>query len=171
MKTTFFTLLIALFIGNQAIGQTLTVDSDNAKVSFNMPIEKVTGTITGLEASIVFNPSDLSSSKIKGSILVENLTTNNKMRDNHLKSGDFFEVKTYPTMSFESSSFKKTDKGYSMTGVVTIKDINKEVTINFTFEDNVFVGKLIIYSNDFGINEQKKREDSKVLVKLNVPVK
>jgi len=98
MKTTFFTLLIALFIGNQAIGQTLTVDSDNAKVSFNMPIEKVTGTITGLEASIVFNPSDLSSSKIKGSILVENLTTNNKMRDNHLKGGDFFEAKIYRTM-------------------------------------------------------------------------
>ena len=53
---------------------------------------------------------------------------------------------------------------------MTIKDIVKEESIKFTFEDGVFVGRCVIYSNDYQVHEQKTREKSKILVKINVPI-
>ena len=42
--------------------------------------------------------------------------------------------------------------------------------ISFKFDNGVFVGKCIIYSNDYKIKTQKNREDSKILIKISVPV-
>lgn len=171
MKNSMLTLVLALIFGASTFAQTMTVDASKAVVSFNVPAEKTTGTLTGLEAKIVFDPSNLASSTIKGSIPVSTITTGSKMRDKHILNDEFFNAAKYPKMSFSSTSITKTEKGYTMTGQLTIKAITKDVKINFTFENNVFVGKLIVYTNDFDINVQKDKEDSKVLVKLTVPVK
>lgn len=171
MKNSMLTLMLAFLFGASSFAQTMTVDASKAEVSFKVPAENTTGTITGLEAKIVFDPNNLTSSTIKGSIPVENISTGSKMRDKHLMNDEFFNAAKYPKMEFASTSIKKTEKGYSMTGKLTIKGVSKDVTINFTFENNVFVGKLIVYTNDFDFNVQKEKEDSKVLVKLTVPVK
>lgn len=151
--------------------QSLTVDSEKAQVSFNVVSEKVTGTVTGLKATIEFNADDLSKCTIKGTIDVSTISTGNKTRDNHLQEENYFNAAKYPTMSFESTNFRKTDKGFDMSGKMTIRGVTKEVTISFTYENNTFVGKAVIYTNDFEFAKQKNREDSKVLVKFTVPVK
>ena len=53
---------------------------------------------------------------------------------------------------------------------MTIKDIVKQEAIKFTFEDGVFIGRCVIYSNDYQVPEQKNREKSKILVKIKVPL-
>lgn len=61
---------------------------------------------------------------------IDSLTTHNDQRDEHLKSADFFEVATYPKLSFSSSAFKKkSDDAYELTGDLTIKGITKPVTL------------------------------------------
>ena len=164
-----FTLLFGIAF-NILHAQSLTIDASKAKVSFKVPAEDVTGTVTGMKATIKFDPENLGASTIKGSIDATTLTTGSKMRDGHLQKDEFFDTQKYPRMSFESTKIEKTEKGYKMTGNLTIKNVTKPVTISFTFSDNLFLGKMIIYTNDFNLNIQKKKEDSKVLVKLTVPV-
>ena len=53
---------------------------------------------------------------------------------------------------------------------LTIKGTEKEVVVNFTYSKKTFVGRTIIFSNDFDVFSRKKREDSKVLVKITIPV-
>ena len=53
---------------------------------------------------------------------------------------------------------------------MTIKDITKSEQITFTFEENVFNGSCIIFSNDYEIKKQKIRDASKIIVKIKVPV-
>ena len=91
------------------------------------------------------------------------------MRDNHLQQEDMFNAKKYPTMDFKSSSIKSTEKGFQMEGELTIKGISKGVTIDFTYEENIFTGKTVIFSNDFDVFSQKDRKNSKVLVKITIP--
>lgn len=53
----------------------------------------------------------------------------NKMRDNHLKSDDFFNAEKYPKTTFKSVSWKKVDdKNYVLEGDLTIRDVTKRVT-------------------------------------------
>ena len=53
----------------------------------------------------------------------------NKMRDNHLKSDDFFNAEKYPKMTFKSVSWKKAgDQNYVLEGDLTIRDVTKRVT-------------------------------------------
>ncbi len=45
------------------------------------------------------------------------MNTNNGKRDGHLQSGDFFDAKKYPEMTFESQSITpKQGDQYSVTG-------------------------------------------------------
>lgn len=59
--------------------------------------------------------------------------TNNKGRDNHVRSADFFNVAQFPKATFESSSVKSSGGDtYEVTGNLTIHGTTKEVTVNVT---------------------------------------
>ena len=62
------------------------------------------------------------------------------------------------------------DSEFVLVGNLTIKEISKNQEIRFTYKDNVFEGRCIIYSNDYEIKKQKTRLESKILIKINVPV-
>ena len=65
---------------------------------------------------------------------VKSVNTNNGKRDGHLQSGDFFDAKKYPEMTFESQSItRKQGDQYSVTGVMKIKDVSKTLELPFTF--------------------------------------
>lgn len=169
MKKQFLAFGLSLFMTICSIGQTLKIDHENAIVNFNFVSEKTTGTVKGIKATIVFDAKNLSIASFQGSADVTTLSTNNKMRDNHLQQEDMFNAKKYPTMDFKSSSIKSTEKGFQMEGELTIKGTSKGVTIDFTYEENIFTGKTVIFSNDFDVFSQKDRKNSKVLVKITIP--
>ena len=83
---------------------------------------------------------------------------------------DFFYTEKYPYISFKSESLSVNEKNFILVGALSIKEISKKEEIKFTYENKVFVGRMVIYSNDYGIKEQKTREKSKILVKITVPI-
>ena len=170
MKKQFLLIACTLIFSVSAFCQSLTINSEKAIVDFNFVSEKTVGTVKGINATINFDTSDLSVSSIEGSADITTLSTENKMRDRHLQEEDMFNAAKFPTMVFRSSSIEKTEKGYAMTGHFYIKAIRIVVVINFTYNDNTFIGKTIVYSNDFDVLSKKKREDSKVLIKITIPV-
>lgn len=77
--------------------------------------------------------SDFSGAKVSFSAQVESINTNVPPRDNHLRSADFFDVENHPTLSFESTSFKKTgDNTYQVVGNLTMRGNTKEITLTAT---------------------------------------
>ncbi|MFL2570280.1 MAG: YceI family protein [Parvicellaceae bacterium] len=170
MKKQLLTITCFLLLTATAFCQSLKINADKAIVDFNFVSEKTVGTVKGIDAKINFDASKLAVSSIEGSADITTLSTENNMRDKHLQQEDMFNAEKFPTMDFKSTSIVKTEKGFAMQGLLSIKGTEKETLINFTYKDKTFIGKTIIYSNDFDVFSRKKREDSKVLVKMTIPI-
>ena len=150
--------------------QSYSINVDEALVEFNYVSEETTGKIKGVSGEIKFDPNNLSDFKFEGKAHISSINTSNNMRDNHLNSSDYFNTKLYPYITFSAKSLEKKESYFLLTGNMTIKDIVKEEAIKFTFENGIFVGRCVIYSNDYQVHQQKTREKSKILVKINVPI-
>lgn len=58
------------------------------------------------------------------------INTGNTKRDDHLRSGDFFDVATYPNMTLKTTSFEKTgDKTFKHTGDLSLHRVTKPVIL------------------------------------------
>jgi polyisoprenoid-binding protein YceI len=65
---------------------------------------------------------------------VNSIFTNNNDRDQHLKSQDFFDVDNFNSIKFEGNSLTKIQgNNYTLNGILTIKDISKEISLNVEF--------------------------------------
>jgi polyisoprenoid-binding protein YceI len=91
-------------------------------------ISKVRGRFTEFTGSIeVGETPDTSSVEVE--VVAGSVTTHFEQRDNHLKSGDFFDLETYPTFSFRSTGVRITgDDTFEIDGELTVKDITNPVT-------------------------------------------
>jgi polyisoprenoid-binding protein YceI len=95
----------------------------------HMMISNVKGSLTGLTGVLNEDPNDLSRSTVEAAIDVSTLSTGDAQRDGHLKSGDFFDVEQFPTMTFKSTAVKKTgEREYGVTGELTMHGVTKPVT-------------------------------------------
>jgi polyisoprenoid-binding protein YceI len=65
-------------------------------------------------------------------IKVESVDTNNKKRDDHLRSPDFFNVKQFPLITFKSTAVKPIKNGYQVTGNLTIHGVTKSISFPLT---------------------------------------
>lgn len=114
------------------------VDTAHSSVDFSvkhMMISKVKGTFHEFGADVSADPQDLTGADINFSIKVNSIDTRSQDRDNHLRSADFFEVETYPEITFRSTDVKKTGEDeYEMTGDVTIKDVTRQETFKVEYE-------------------------------------
>jgi polyisoprenoid-binding protein YceI len=55
------------------------------------------------------------------------------MRDNHLKSDDFFNAAKFPQIKFVSTAFTLGDNEYKLVGNLTIRDITKPLTFDVKY--------------------------------------
>jgi polyisoprenoid-binding protein YceI len=60
--------------------------------------------------------------------------TKTDMRDNHLRSGDFFDIERFPKITFRSTEVRPTGGNtFQLVGDLTIKDITREVVLDAEF--------------------------------------
>jgi polyisoprenoid-binding protein YceI len=62
------------------------------------------------------------------------VTTGNGQRDDHLRSGDFFQAEDYPKITFRSTGAKVEDDTIVMTGDLTVRDRTAPVEITWEFQ-------------------------------------
>ena len=92
-------------------------------------ISKVRGRFTEFTGTVLVGDTPADSS-VEVEVVAGSVTTHFDQRDNHLKSGDFFELETYPTFSFRSTAVRVTgDTTFEVDGDLTIKDITNPVTL------------------------------------------
>jgi len=134
---------------------------------------QVTSQILSAEVRFTFVNNDvdgdfdqIENSRLKGSVQVETIKTRNSIRNWSLRRSKYFDVNTYPTITFESTSVQQEGEIILVKGKLTIKDVTKDVNFEFERNDTQLVGKTTLYSSDYGINIKSDREKNKVLVKL-----
>lgn len=165
-------LAIALYFATSLSGQNnLDINLPDVKIEFT-EVSGTSGTIGGFAANIQFDPADLTASTISGTVEANTLNTENSTRDKHLQSKDFFEVETYPHMSFKSTSIQAEGSSFIMTGLLQIKDVTREEKITFTYGDKLFSGTSIIQLKYYNVGgyTKKKPEQTSVEIKFHIPV-
>ncbi|MEM9719404.1 MAG: YceI family protein [Bacteroidota bacterium] len=153
--------LVFIFFVAQAFSMVAqTIDSEQSTITFlvsNFRVRTVEGIISDMKGTAQFDTDNLEASRFDVSLPVATINTENDKRDTHLKSEDFFEVDTYPTISFISKEISKTPKGLFVSGDLTIKDVTKGVEIPFTEskEGNLQIleGSISIKRRDYNVGE------------------
>lgn len=94
----------------------------------------VHGSFSGLKGRISFDPAHPEHSSFDMVLDANTVNTDNNMRDNHLRSEDFFDVKNYPQITFVSTKVAKGSKAgtFFMEGNLTIKKISQPISFPFT---------------------------------------
>ena len=144
MKSTIKRSLIALAISALALGsltsvkaavETYNIDPVHTWVGFTIAhfFTKVPGYFSKVKGTIVVDRDHLENSTVEAVIEVASITTNTKMRDDDLRSTNFFAAAQFPSMTFKSESWKSTgDNTYAVTGMLTMKNVAKEVVLKVT---------------------------------------
>jgi polyisoprenoid-binding protein YceI len=113
-----------------AVAQTSTWVPDKAHSSvdftiLHMGLSNVRGHFGNIGGSITLDEADVSKSKVD----VTTVDTGVSMRDNDLKSENFFDVAKFPTATFESTSVAKSGNGLTVSGNLTLHGVTKPVVL------------------------------------------
>jgi len=116
---------------------TYQIDPAHTAVEFvgrHLMITKVRGRFGDVRGQITI-AEEPEASHAEVEIGVASLSTGDADRDAHLRSGDFFDVETYPTITFRSTSVRAAgDSTWELTGDLTVRDQTRPVTLQVDFD-------------------------------------
>ncbi len=110
---------------------TWSIDPMHSEVGFSvrhMMVSKVRGRFTTFSGQLV-TAEDPTQSSVTAEIDLSSINTGQEQRDEHIKSADFFEVETYPTMTYKSTGIRVEDGEYILDGDLTLKGVTKSVPL------------------------------------------
>jgi polyisoprenoid-binding protein YceI len=184
MKTRFAVLAAALAAASPALAaDTYQFDKAHTTVGFQVRhiVTMLGGKFQDFSGTIKVDRAKPESSSVVFTIQVASIFTNEPKRDEHLKSPDFFDAPTHPTIAFKSTSMKATGKdSWLVTGDLTMRGVTKQVTLPVTFlgegkdpwgnEKMGFETSTTLNRKDYGINWNKALDQGGVLVGDEVKV-
>ncbi|HKB90913.1 MAG TPA: YceI family protein [Opitutaceae bacterium] len=124
-----FTALVA---SASAAVETYAIDPVHSSIAFSIRhfFSKVPGSFSKFDGTIVVDRDNLEKSSAEVTIDIGSLNTANEKRDTHVKSPDFLDAAKFPTITFKSTSWKKTGPdSYDVSGNLTIKGTTKPVVL------------------------------------------
>ena len=150
------------------------------KVNHNTLIE-VPGFFRDFTGSITYDGKDVEKSSVTFTAKVTSIDTGVQGRDNHLRTPDFFDVATYPELTFKSTKVEKKGKGWLVTGDLTMKSVTKSISFPFNITGFLPGGErnggrmgvtaeTVINRRDFGVNYDSKLPTGKQVVSDEVKV-
>ncbi len=133
MKKMFILIAAILIMTVSTVAQTeWQIDNVHSNVKFSVThliISEVEGSFSVYSGTLLTQKPDFADAAVDFTVDVPSINTDNKMRDNHLKSGDFFNADKFPQMTFKGASWKKVgEQNYLLEGDLTIRDVTKRVT-------------------------------------------
>lgn len=151
------------------------IDTEKIVINFKLDNEGTKGTFTGINAVIDFDFENLAESKIRATINVSSLSTENERRDDHLKNADFFDAEKFPTISFVSDEILKTETGFVAKGKLTMKEHTDMVDVPFTVESDkngntILKGGMKVSPYAYGVIKNEKSKNETVTVTFEIPL-
>lgn len=113
------------------------LDPTHSEIGFkvkHMMITNVSGSFGKFDINVETEDKDFSTAQIEFVAQLDSITTGSADRDNHLKSGDFFDAAQYPQLRFVSTTMKKKDEdSYELLGDLTIRDVTRPVKLDVEY--------------------------------------
>jgi len=113
------------------------LDPTHTSVEFSakhLMISTVRGRITDVEGSIFIDEQTPRNSSVKVTLKAASIDTRTDQRDQHLRSGDFLDVESYPDIRFESTRIEGDRNEFKLFGNLTIRGVTKEIILDVQFE-------------------------------------
>ena len=157
--------------------RTFSIDKAHSEAAFQVRhlVTRVRGRFTDFEGTITMAQDAPEQSSVDVVIQATSIDTSQPDRDTHLRSADFFDVGTFPTLTFKST--KVTPAGgdrYQVTGDLTIHGVSRSVVLPTTFlgfakdpwghERAGFEAELTVNRKDFGLSWNATLETGGFLV-------
>ncbi|HTH31880.1 MAG TPA: YceI family protein [Lacibacter sp.] len=112
-------------------------DKAHSQLAFtvtHLGVSDVSGTFNDFDVEVKSSKPDFSDAQFTLSAKTASIDTRIEMRDNHLKSADFFDAAKYPEISFKSIGIKKVGKNkYKLAGDLTLKGVTKPVVLDLVY--------------------------------------
>jgi polyisoprenoid-binding protein YceI len=165
MKTiaTTFALLLAIGLSGFASAETFKVDPAHTWLVFkikHLDVGYAWGLLSAPTGTIAIDDADASKSSVQVEAKIDTVHTGNTQRDTHLKNADFFDAKQFPTVSFKSTSVKKTaENTYEVAGDFTMHGVTKPLTVTLKKTGEGDKGRQFGYRAGFETTFTIKRSD------------
>jgi len=137
LKTAVVAIAGSLLVGQSVYSaETYVIDGAHTSIIFGVShfgYSLTYGRFNKAKGGYVLDRENPAASQFQLAIDAASLDTNNQKRDQHLKSPDFFNVKQFPVISFQSTgvTVEQTEKGmvYNIAGKLTIHGVTRQVTL------------------------------------------
>ena len=155
---------------------TYDIDKAHSEVTFQVRhlLTKVRGRFSDFDGTIEYDEEHPEHSHVNVAVQAASIDTNERDRDNHLRSADFFDVEHYPTLTFKSLAIARKQTGFDLTGELTIHGVTRRVTFDVDFlgkakdpwgnERIAFEAEATINRKDYGLNWNAALETGGFLV-------
>jgi polyisoprenoid-binding protein YceI len=114
--------------------RTWNIDPAHSEAQFtvrHMMISRVRGHFGKISGTIELDAHDLRQSNVEVTIDVSSIDTREPQRDAHLRSADFLDADTFPTITFKSRRVMPQAGGrLTIAGDLTIHGVTREVTLD-----------------------------------------
>lgn len=151
----FASILGTTWINNSA-------DPTSSEISFDIEgLKDTKGFFKDFDIVFKVSDNDPEQAKIKVSINVKSINTDNDIRDEELIGSDFFNTDKYPLIEFYSKGIKKIEDKYSTKGIINMMGESKDLAFSFEhkgitnnssgFKVAIFEGTFEIDRTDFGM--------------------
>jgi len=161
---------------------TYTIDPSHSRIGFvarHAMVTKVRGSFNEFEGSGYFDAADPARSHLRLTVEAASIDTRNGDRDAHLRSNDFFEMETYPQVTFASTAVEPVDATtFRVTGDLTIKDVTRPVTFDLEYTGTAvdpfgnrrlgLEGSVVVNRKDWGLTWNAPLDAGGVLVSEKV---
>jgi polyisoprenoid-binding protein YceI len=163
--------------GNLPVPGVYTIDPAHSTVGFvarHLVASKVRGRFTDFAGTITIGETPETSS-VEAVVQAASITTDNEMRDGHLKGADFLDLENSPTLTFKSTKVSAKGHDFELAGDVTLRGITKPVAFSLEFLGsgpsmtpgvNItgFEARAEIDRRDFGVSFQGNLENGSLIV-------
>jgi polyisoprenoid-binding protein YceI len=135
MKKILITLSAALALVSFVVldAGSWSLDAGHSRLGFtvkHMEISETVGQFDKFDVKIATPNADFSDATIELTAEAKTVNTYLSMRDDHLRSADFFDVEKHPTITFKSTSVKKAKgNNYVIKGDFTMHGVTKTVVL------------------------------------------
>lgn len=111
--------------------ETYEIDSEHSQVAFNVRhlVSRANGVFNEFSGKIQFDPAAPEKTQIEGTISVASIDTDNEKRDEHLRGTDFFDVDSFPSITFKSTATEVKDDVLHVTGDFTMHGVTKSIVL------------------------------------------
>jgi polyisoprenoid-binding protein YceI len=171
-------VVVACLVASTGWAADYKIDATHSSVGFkvkHLAISWVPGTFGDFKGMFSYDPANVAASKAEAEITVKSVNTADTKRDDHLRSGEFFDAEKFPSITFKSQKVEGvSDTEFKAHGNLTIHGVTKPVVLDVTYGGSAvdpwgnhraaFVATTKINRKEFGLAWSKVLETGSLVV-------